>query len=423
MSLPAAAAAPTLERPDKVSRYAFVFAFVSSTALLVSIAVSHICLVVALILLGASKTRLRMPPVVWPLAGFLGWTVLSILASDDPASGWPQIKKFFVFTILLVVYSLFPKTDQARRLMEAWFACTLFASVWSIVQFVQTWLAAYSRGQDFYQSYVGHRISGFLSHWMTFSEVTLIIFLVLLSYVMFSAGGARRTRAIWFGCGIIFGASLVLSFTRGVWLALAVASSYLVWRWKLKLLFAGPGLVVVALLFAPPATRQRLESIVSPSQNPERVVMWRTGWEMIQAHPWLGVGPEQVGPRFGEFLPDDVDELPLGYYGHLHSVYVHYAAERGVPALFMLLWLMAVVLRDHLRVLRKLRWGRSDQRFVLHAVIAATVGVLVAGCFDLTLGDSEILGLFLTLVALGYRTVEQVERQARADGRTQATTE
>ena len=423
MSLPAAAAAPTFERSDNLSRYAFAFAFVSSAALLVSIAISHICLVIALMLLLASKTRLRMPPVVWPLGGFLGWTVLSIFASDDPASGWPQIKKFFVFTILLVIYSLFPKTDQARRLMEAWFVCTLFASVWSIVQFVQTWLSAYSRGQDFYQSYVGHRISGFFSHWVTFSEVTLLVFLALLSYLMFSAGGGRRTRAIWFGCGIVFGASLVLSFTRGVWLALAVAGSYLVWRWKPKLLLAGPGLIVVALLFAPPATRQRLESIVSPSQNPERVVMWRTGWEMIQAHPWLGVGSEQVGPRFREFLPDDVDELPLGYYNHLHSIYVHYAAERGVPALFMLLWLMTLVLRDHLRALRKLRWGRSDQRFVLHAVIAATVGVLVAGCFELTLGDSEVLGVFLTLVALGYSTVDQVERQARADGRTQATTE
>ena len=423
MSLPAAAAAPPFERSDNLSRYAFTFAFVSSAALLVSIAVSHICLVIALMLLLASKTRLRMPPVAWPLAGFLGWTVLSILASDDPASGWPQIKKFFVFTILLVIYSLFPKTDQARRLLEAWFVCTLFASLWSIVQFVQIWMAANSEGRDFYQSYVGHRISGFFSHWVTFSEVTLIVFLVLLSYLMFSAAGAQRTRAIWFGCGIIFGASLVLSFTRSVWLALAVAGSYLVWRWKPKLLLAGPGLIIVALVFAPPATRQRLESIVSPSQNPERVVMWRTGWEMIQAHPWLGVGSEQVRPRFREFLPDDVQELPLGYYGHLHSIYVHYAAERGVPAVFMLLWLMAVVLRDHLRALRKLRWGRSDQRFVLHAVIAATVGVLVAGCFDLTLGDSEVLGVFLTMVALGYSTVDQVERQARADATTQATAE
>ena len=220
-------------------------------------------------LLLASKTRLRMPPVVWPLAGFLGWTVLSILASDDPASGWPQIKKFFVFTILLLIYSLFPKTDQARRLMEAWFVCTLFASVWSIVQFVQTWLDVHGRGQDFYQSYVGHRISGFFSHWVTFSEVTLLVFLVLLSYLMFSAGGGRRTRAIWFGCGIVFGVSLVLSFTRGVWLALAVAGPYLVWRWKRKLLLAGPGLVVAAMLFAPlgysPASGVDRESITKLS--------------------------------------------------------------------------------------------------------------------------------------------------------------
>lgn len=411
MLSPPAAAAPAFYRTDNLSRYAFAFAFVSSAALLVSITASHVCLVIALLLLLGSKTPVRVPPVVWPLAGFLGWTVLSILFSDDPSSGWPQIKKIFVFTILIVIYSLFPKAEQTRRLLEAWFVCTLFASLWSIVQFFQAWMIANDRQQDFYQSYVGHRISGFSSHWMTFSEVTLIVFLVLLSYLMFSAAG-RLSRTVWLGCGIVFGAALVLSFTRSVWLALTVAGSYLVWRWRPKLLFVVPGLVVIALLFAPSATRQRLESMASISPNSARVVMWRTGWNMIQEHPWVGVGPERVGPRFREFLPEDINELPLGYYGHLHSVYVHYAAERGIPALVMLAWLMALVLRDHLRALIKLRWGRSDQRFVLHAVVAATTGVLVVGCFDLTLGDSEILGLFLTLVALGYNTIDQVRLQA-----------
>jgi len=28
--------------------------------------------------------------------------------------------------------------------------------------------------------------------------------------------------------------------------------------------------------------------------------------------------------------------LPNGYYGHLHNIYVHYAAERGVPAAIIL---------------------------------------------------------------------------------------
>lgn len=38
-------------------------------------------------------------------------------------------------------------------------------------------------------------------------------------------------------------------------------------------------------------------------------------------------------------------------------------------------------------------------------MIAATLGVCVVSCFDLTLGDSEILGVYLTIVALGYHAV------------------
>ena len=50
--------------------------------------------------------------------------------------------------------------------------------------------------------------------------------------------------------------------------------------------------------------------------------------------------------------------------------------------------------------------GRNDERlFVAHGVIAATLGVCVVSCFDLTLGDSEILGVYLTIVALGYHAV------------------
>ena len=34
------------------------------------------------------------------------------------------------------------------------------------------------------------------------------------------------------------------------------------------------------------------------------------------------------------------------------------------------------------------------------------MAVMVIGGFDVTLGDSEVLGIYLALVALGYRAVE-----------------
>ena len=39
-------------------------------------------------------------------------------------------------------------------------------------------------------------------------------------------------------------------------------------------------------------------------------------------------------------------------------------------------------------------------------VIAATLAVMTVGCFDVTLGDSEVLAIYLALVAIGYCAVE-----------------
>jgi O-antigen ligase len=126
---------------------------------------------------------------------------------------------------------------------------------------------------------------------------------------------------------------------------------------------------------------------------------------MIQAEPLTGVGPMHVGARFKEFLPEDVKELPPAYYEHLHNVFIHYAAERGLPALAAILWLLGKILWDLRRGLARMAPGRSEARFLSQAGVAATLAIVTVSCFDVTLGDSEVLGAYLTIVALGYTAV------------------
>lgn len=404
------AAVPIVQpRASRLTAYAFAFAFLASTAGFFSIAVSHVCLGVALVVLLLSRTRLAAPPAIWPLAAFAGLTVVSMLASDDPASGWPQIKKFFVFSMLVVVYSLFRSADQARRLLEAWFVAGLVVAVVSYFQFAAKWSEARALGADFNTFYATQRITGFFSHWMTFSQTGLLIFVALVCYLLFSRS-VRDGRLVWFFVALLIGAALILSYTRSVWLALAMLAGYWMLNWKPKLLWALPALALAAYSLAPDSIRLRVRSIGDTSANQARLIMWRTGGRMIAARPWTGVGPERVGPLFDEYLPEDVSELPPAYYSHLHSIYVHYAAERGLPALAALLWLLLKVLWDHFRALRRLPPGRGDERFLLHTAIAATLAVMTVGAFDLTLGDSEVLAAYLSIVALGYRAVRRVNR-------------
>jgi O-antigen ligase len=165
-------------------------------------------------------------------------------------------------------------------------------------------------------------------------------------------------------------------------------------------------LAAAAYFSAPFQVRDRVVSVIHPhgelDSNTHRRVTRRTGWEMVKAHPWFGLGPEQIGPQFQRYVPPDTPRpLPAGWYGHLHNVYLQYAAERGVPGLLAVLWMIGCALRDFLRALRSGRLDR-DARFLLHGAVAAILAILAEGFFEYNLGDSEVLTMFLAVIACGY---------------------
>jgi O-antigen ligase len=91
----------------------------------------------------------------------------------------------------------------------------------------------------------------------------------------------------------------------------------------------------------------------------------------------------------------------------LHNIYLHYAAERGIPVLLVFLWLMGKIIRDFWRGLRTLPPGRDNRRFLLHGGIAVVIATLVDGFANVNLGDSEVLTMFLVVVACGYLALEK----------------
>jgi O-antigen ligase len=99
--------------------------------------------------------------------------------------------------------------------------------------------------------------------------------------------------------------------------------------------------------------------------------------------------------------------LPSGWYGHLHNIYLHYAAERGIPTMLILLWLLLKILFDFYRGVHGLPPGPSNRKFLLHGAIAVVLATMVAGFFELNLGDTEVLTVFLTVVACGYLALDK----------------
>jgi O-antigen ligase len=374
----------------------------------ISIAGFEILMGAALIALVATRREWRLPPVTLPLIIWFAATLLSAAASGQARAAFPQVKKFYVYLMLFLVVAAFRKVSQVRWLVLAWALGASLSAAWSLQQLIRKYQAAKSAHADFYRSYVADRITGFMGHWMTFSGEMMIVLLVIGALVFFS--GDRRSKGWLIAAGGLVCAALLAAQTRSMWGGAFIGGVYLVWIWRRWMVLAIPLLIVLLLLANPFAVRERAISAFEPhagglDSNEHRALLRRVGWQMIKAHPWLGLGPEEVGPHFLEYVPADIPRpLPEGYYGHLHNIYFHYAAERGVPALLALLWMIGQALFDFARTVRRLP-PATEERWVLHGAIAATIAVLFGGYFELNLGDSEVLALFLAVLGCGYVAV------------------
>ncbi len=289
----------------------------------------------------------------------------------------------------------------------------------ALLSFYQFWgkvKAAEALHANFREYYTPSRITGFTSHWMTLSGEEMIVLLLLAALILFAP---RRRAALWLvAAWAAIAASLLLGYTRSMWMGAALGLAYLVWLWKPRYLLVLPAAAVLLLWINPAGLGDRIRSIQQPAgdldSNRFRVVCRIAGWEIVKAHPWLGIGPEQVKAQFKSYIPASVARpLPTGAYIHLHNVYFQYAAERGLPALAVFLWWLGKMFLDFVRAARRLRSNAGGGLFALHGAIAVMLAVLSAGWYEHNLGDGEILTLFLTVCGCAYVAIRQAAEESQ----------
>jgi putative inorganic carbon (HCO3(-)) transporter len=378
----------------------------------VSIRAFEILLAAALLAAIASRRSWRIPPVWIPLSLFMMGTLVSSAASGHAREGLPQVRKFYVYLMLFLVATTVESARQVRWIALGWALGAALSSLWALRQFLSSYLVflhEHAQGpREFYSYYIDARVTGFMGHWMTLGGELSIALLVIGALVCF---GRDRARVGWLiACEIPICLALGATWTRSTWLGALCGGAYLIWFWKPWMLVSLPVVIGIVLLTNPLSLRERALSSLAPhagstDSNVHRAELRRIGWEMIKAHPWLGVGPEQVPRQYRNYIRPDMPQPRGGeYYGHLENDYLQYAAERGVPTAVALLWMIGWALFDFVRALRRLP-PASDQRWILHAAVAVTIALLVSGFYSWNLNNSEILGMFLAVMGCGYVAV------------------
>lgn len=180
------------QQQSRLAQAAFYTAFGSAASILFSIAVSNILLALSLAALLLSGEKLRFPPIKLPLGLFMLGTVLSLAFSDNPWAGRVQVRKFLVFLMLLIVFSAFRHLRQVRLLIMAFTVLGALSAARALMQFAWQLKECGSS----YGCLVGERITGFMSHWMTFGAHMMIVLMLLAAFLFW----ATPPNAPW-GCG------------------------------------------------------------------------------------------------------------------------------------------------------------------------------------------------------------------------------
>ncbi len=202
----------------------------------------------------------------------------------------------------------------------------------------------------------------------------------------------------------IGGLALILSRTRSAWIGVVTGLAVLAWMKKPRLLLFLPGVLGLALLLSPRTIIDRLT--VTDASSRDRYYMWQAGLDMIMDKPIFGQGTGMILEVYPKFRWQGA---PNPNAPHLHNNFIQIAAERGLPCLVFLGWILFLLGREAWRVRGSSRTGPL--------VLAALSATLASGMFEYTLGDSEVLMLILLLSALPFSTRSYAKEPGLLDRR------
>ncbi len=367
-----------------------------------------------------SHRKIFFPHLKLPLAIFCAWTLVSMLFAVDRAVGGFVIRKLVLFVILLVAVNVVQSLRHLEFLMLGIFVEAGLAALLGAAQFVEQYREVLAlHPQRFFQLMMLTRITGFMGHWMNFSGQQMMAFTSLAAWLLIAQAKGKnsetakanpKVRAAGWILMAFVGLSIFLSFTRGVWLGSFVGAVYLVARRFPRWLWVLPVLVTAGYFVAPRMIRQRVNQALHPRSDKSlsiRFEMWNAGLKMIERHPWVGVGPDNIPEVYPLYLPPGKTPM-IGYHEHLHSDFVQLAAERGLPCLLAWIWLMGALAWHTLQIRGRLR-ALQHATWILDAAFASWLAFVAEGFFEFNFGTSPVLMVFLFIASTPF-VVEALEQ-------------
>lgn len=249
---------------------------------------------------------------------------ISALSSDDIFFGIKKFVEKHIFHVILMLPLVFFEYGKekiillVKLLVAGAFLSNLFVIIEAMTNFsAEQW-----------------RFDGLLPLMQQASllAVALPIYVILFMHVK-----EHKLKIFFFAAIIVGVAATLFNGTRGVWLALLIlipAAILFLSKNKFKsfgILLASLA-IVGGIFFATPTLSNRLATItdMQMQSNSERLLMWKSAFNMFKDHPLLGVGYGQYKTAYKTYVMPEAKEKDMA---HAHNNIMQMLADCGIVGL------------------------------------------------------------------------------------------
>lgn len=228
-----------------------------------------------------------------------------------------------------------------------------------------------------------------------------LTFLLPLAVAAVLSSPDWRRRAVQAGIAGLAALALLLTYSRGGWLAAAAAIAWIGIAWDRRILGALVAGGLAGLAAFPETVMRRAASIFSlaDSSNYYRLTLWGTAQRMLHDHWQFGVG---LGTQaFASIYPDYM--LAGARAAHVHNLFLQTWIEVGIGGIVALGWIVLVFAQLTLTGL--FRGRRRPELAVWAAFVAAMAGAvgaqLLHGLVEHTWFSPKLAFVFWLALGLG----------------------
>jgi O-antigen ligase len=260
-----------------------------------------------------------------------------------------------LFIMVWLIWELAAGQREQRRLMQAYVLGTIVSGVDTIYLYL-------SHQESAYQRYSGAGLNA--------NDLGLIVALSIpFSYYLLIQSTKPIVWLYRFQLALA-GTTILLTASRGATLAGVVAFAIvplthtsLTTRKRILILVTASLLVYGALTFVPSTSWERLSTM--PDEFAQgtltgRTIIWKTGWDLFRANPFLGIGANTFRLIASRLLvePIPTDQLGMQSMPAAHNTFLSVLVEQGIVgfAVFCALLVVLVLSLGAMPLLQRKFW-------------------------------------------------------------------